>query len=63
MFDEKLVSERLDLRDFDDVQEAFLARAWTDGLPIIPPTEMKVREMIAGRTPRAGRRRPSKTSP
>ena len=48
MFDEKLVSERLNLRDFDDVQEAFLARAWTDGLPIIPPTEMKVREMIAG---------------
>lgn len=48
MFNEKLVSERLELRDFEDVQETFLTRSWTDGLPIVPPTELKVREMIAG---------------
>jgi len=48
VFNEKLVSERLELRDFDDVQETFLTRAWSDGLPIVPPTELKVREMIAG---------------
>jgi hypothetical protein len=45
---DKLVSERLRLRDFDDVQETFHARGWSDGLPLIPPTELKVREMIAG---------------
>jgi len=44
---EKLVSEQLVLRDEDDVQETFLARQWSDGLPIIPPTELKVRAMIA----------------
>jgi hypothetical protein len=48
VFNEKLVSERLTLRDFDDVQETFLAREWSDGLPIVPPTELKVRELIAG---------------
>jgi hypothetical protein len=47
VFNEKLVSERLTLRDFDAVQETFLAREWTDGLPVVPPTELKVREMIA----------------
>lgn len=48
MFNEALVSERLTLRDHDEVQEAFLQREWTDGLPIVPPTELKVRQMIAG---------------
>jgi len=48
VFNEKLVSERLELRDHDDVQETYLARQWTDGLPIVPPTELRVREMIAG---------------
>jgi hypothetical protein len=47
VFNEKLVSERLTLRDHDDVQETFLARGWSDGLPIVPPTELKVRDMIA----------------
>jgi hypothetical protein len=48
VLNEELVSERLTLQDFDDVQETFLARGWSDGLPVIPPSEDKVRAMIAG---------------
>jgi hypothetical protein len=32
----------------DEVQEYFLKHDWTDGLPIIPPTEAKVKEMLKG---------------
>jgi len=31
------------------VFEAFTARSWADGLPIIPPTEERVRAMLGGR--------------
>ena len=31
------------------VLEAFTSRSWADGLPIIPPTEDRVRAMLAGR--------------
>jgi hypothetical protein len=44
---EELVSERITLRGHDEVQETFLSRGWSDGLPVIPPTEEKVRAMIA----------------
>jgi hypothetical protein len=32
----------------DEVQEYFYRRKWSDGLPVIPPTEDKVKEMLAG---------------
>jgi hypothetical protein len=32
--------------------EAFLEREWCDGLPVVPPTEERVRAMLAGRDPR-----------
>ena len=32
----------------DEVQEYFLKKEWTDGLPIIPPTEAKVKAMLKG---------------
>ncbi len=32
----------------DKVQEYFLKKEWTDGLPIIPPTEDKVKAMLKG---------------
>jgi len=32
----------------DEVQDYFLKKGWTDGLPIIPPTEQKVKEMLWG---------------
>lgn len=32
----------------EEVQEYFYTRGWTDGLPIIPPTEDRVTEMLKG---------------
>jgi len=32
----------------DDIQDYFDERYWTDGLPIVPPTEKKVKEMLKG---------------
>ena len=33
--------------DLDQVNEHFQARAWSDGLPIVPPTEERVAEFLA----------------
>jgi len=33
---------------FDRVNEYFYERGWTDGLPIVPPTEARVQAMLAG---------------
>lgn len=32
----------------DDVNRFFYEKGWTDGLPILPPTEEKVRQMLTG---------------
>src|SRR5437016_6503375 len=41
--------------ELDDSPEAVLAefckREWCDGLPIVPPTEARVRGMLSGRNP------------
>ncbi|HEU5140121.1 MAG TPA: hypothetical protein VFT51_09110 [Bacillales bacterium] len=36
-----------------DVNEAYIAKGWTDGLPIVPPTEERVQQMLdfAGMSP------------
>lgn len=33
---------------FDEVQDYFLAQQWSDGLPIVPPTEERVAAMLKG---------------
>ena len=33
---------------FDRINEIFYERGWTDGLPIVPPTEARVRAMLSG---------------
>ena len=33
---------------FEDVNDYFYERGWTDGLPIVPPTEERVQAMLAG---------------
>ncbi|HUJ76137.1 MAG TPA: hypothetical protein VL359_14840 [bacterium] len=48
MMNEPLQSERLTYPEWEAALEDFHARGWTDGLPIIPPTEDKVRALIAG---------------
>src|SRR6266508_776983 len=32
---------------FSEINESFYERGWTDGLPIVPPTEAAVQEMLA----------------
>ncbi len=34
--------------NLDEIQRFFYKRGWTDGLPVIPPTEEKVAEMLTG---------------
>lgn len=44
----ELVSERMQVEDsIDTVNNLFYERGWTDGLPIIPPTEERVRWMLS----------------
>jgi hypothetical protein len=33
---------------YDEINDYFYERGWTDGLPIVPPTEARVRAMLAG---------------
>ena len=37
-----LVSEKIECESSEDAVEAFFQRGWTDGLPVVPPTEEKV---------------------
>lgn len=48
-----LRSRRLEAADDTEAIELFFARGWTDGLPIVPPTEERVEEMLStlGRDP------------
>jgi hypothetical protein len=44
----KLVSERIQIEDsMDAVNNLFYEHGWTDGLPIIPPTEEQVQRMLS----------------
>ena len=40
-------------RDPAELVEAYYERGWTDGLPVVPPTEKSVAEMLAGAALRA----------
>ncbi len=46
--DRVLASRRVAVADLEDDVEAAYARGWTDGLPVVPPTEERVRRMLAG---------------
>jgi len=48
-----LAARRVDVADAEDVMEMMFNRGWTDGLPVVPPTEERVMAMLAG-TSRAG---------
>lgn len=43
-----LHARRVELADREDEIEAVYERGWTDGLPIVPPTERRVLAMLAG---------------
>lgn len=43
-----LVSRRIELAHLDDEFEAMFDRGYTDGLPVVPPTEERVMRMLKG---------------
>jgi hypothetical protein len=45
-----LASRSVELADLEDEVEAAYARGWTDGLPVVPPTEERVLAMLHGTT-------------
>jgi len=45
-----LHSRRIELADLDDEHEAMFDRGFTDGLPVVPPTEERVLRMLQGTT-------------
>ena len=46
--DTGLKSRRVELGDEEDIAEAMFARGWSDGLPLVPPTEERVLRMLDG---------------
>ena len=45
-----LSSRRVDIADAEDDMEMMFNRGWTDGLPVVPPTEERVMRMLTGTT-------------
>ena len=44
----RLRSRRVEFATLEDEMEALYARGWTDGLPVVPPTETRVLRMLEG---------------
>jgi hypothetical protein len=44
----RLTSRRVELASLEDEWEALFDRGWTDGLPVVPPTEERVLRMLDG---------------
>jgi hypothetical protein len=45
-----LRARRVELAPLEDEVESMFARGWSDGLPLIPPTERRVLDMLSGTT-------------
>ena len=43
-----LQSRRIEIGDMEDPVESCFERGWSDGLPVVPPTEIRVVRMLAG---------------
>jgi len=41
-------ARQLEIADSEDLMEACYERGWTDGLPVVPPTPLRVTRMLAG---------------
>ena len=46
----KLHARRVELAALEDEMEAFFTKGWTDGLPVVPPSEARVLAMLEGTT-------------
>jgi hypothetical protein len=45
-----MASRRISIGDLEDDVEACIARGWSDGLPVVPPTPERVARMLQGTT-------------
>jgi len=48
--DARFGARPIELGDYDDPIEATYERGWSDGLPVVPPTEVRVLRMLRGTT-------------
>ncbi|MEE4300502.1 MAG: thioredoxin family protein [Pseudomonadales bacterium] len=46
--DPRLTARRLELAELEDPVEACFERGWSDGLPVVPPTQVRVSAMLDG---------------
>jgi hypothetical protein len=43
-------ARKVEYRDYDDEVEVCFERGWTDGLPVVPPTDVRLLRMLQGTT-------------
>jgi hypothetical protein len=48
--DAKIAARSIALSGYDDVMESCFERGWTDGLPVVPPTDERIVRMLGGTT-------------
>jgi hypothetical protein len=48
--DTKIAARRISVAPLEDEIEACFERGWSDGLPVVPPTEVRVVRMLSGTT-------------
>jgi len=48
--DLKLASRPIEVGEMDDPHEVAYDRGWSDGLPVIPPTDLRIARMLSGTT-------------
>jgi hypothetical protein len=51
---DRLQARQLELAESEDIMEACFERGWTDGLPVVPPTPLRVIRMLNGTERPAG---------
>ena len=52
--DTGIVSRKVEFGDYDDPVEVCFERGWSDGLPVVPPTDVRVLRMLGGTTRKPG---------
>jgi hypothetical protein len=45
-----LISRKIEVGEMDDPMEVAHDRGWTDGLPVVPPTDLRIARMLSGTT-------------
>lgn len=48
--DAHIAARQIELGEYDDPMESCFERGWTDGLPVVPPTDERIVRMLAGTT-------------